>query len=523
MTIAGPEIAVERAKGVGALALPGFVPTPPRTNDSAAPATRGIPQQPTRQHQRYSDATSFPWARNSPAPIPIRDERPTTGPVRDMRTPDWLADYRRHVIGLDVAVVAFCVLLGQFSRFDRGFIVSVGPAGVAYEWVISAALVALWLVLLATNGGWDTATLGVGKTEFRRVVVASLLFAAVVGIIGYLSSADIFRGYLIVSVPIGTAGLLAGHRWWRRGLTQSGRSGSHLRTLLAVGDRVATTIAVPPGPVPVPGQALPEQIWRLRTAGVRLTVDRSLLGADGSDGRELIPGLPLVAVSALDLRGRQRVVKMALDLGLAALALLLLSPLLLLSALVVVLADGGPAFAIRDWQGVGGRLVRVWSFRCTPRRPKARLASAAADDLAAPNGAGPNDNRYPRYQVDTTGVGAVLRRTGIECAPHLFAVLTGRVSLVGPKPRAAGEPVSVAIMVKPGLTGPWRVITTPQVAEPPAGSCGQVTPDSVSPGGPDRVGDAREDFEYVGQWSAAGDLRILTKTVVEVVAGRDQR
>ena len=482
-----------------------------------------------------------------------------------MRVPEWLADYQRHVIGLDVAVVVCCVLIGQLSRFDPGYALSFGPVDTAHEWLISIAVIASWVLLLATNRAWDSASLGVGRTEYRGVMSASLLLLAVIGIAASISGADLFRGYLIAGVPLGVAGLLAGHWWWRRGLSRHRRGGSHLRTLLVVGDPAAAArlravvrdqpeagyrlvgespldarlmdtrlmdaaafggpagsarwSAIPAAAVEhgaemvavtasstLTADCLPELSWRLRTAGVRLTVDRSLLGSVGADTRDLVPGLPLVAVSGVELPPGRRLVKAVMDVAISAVAVLLLSPLLLAAALLVVLADGGPALTPREWQGVGGRDVRVWSFRCTPRRPKARLmtepltAGSGTDDGA--------DRQYPRYHIDTTPVGAVLRRTGLENAPRLFAVLTGQASLVGPRPKPAGEPVTLPVMVKPGLTGPWRFAAASQPKS--------ALPQNIS-------GEAQESFGYLGSWSAVGDLTMIARTVAAVVVGRDRR
>ena len=562
------------ARGVAALGLPGFVPTPPRTSRRGTSGLKGIPRQPQRHHQTSSAAPSFAAWGTVPAVKPTVEVPPQPAAAGPVRVPEWLADYQRHVIGLDIAVVVCCVLIGQLSRFDAGYALSFGPVDTAHEWLISTVVIASWLLLLATNRAWDSASLGVGRTEYRGVMSASLLLLAVIGIAASLSGADLFRGYLIVGVPLGVVGLLAGHWWWRRGLSRHRLGGSHLRTLLVVGDPAAAArlravvreqpeagyrlvgespldarlmdarlmdarlmdarlidaaaLGDPAGTArwsTIPAAAvehgaemvavtssgtltadcLPELSWRLRTAGVRLTVDRSLLGSVGADTRDLVPGLPLVAVSGVELPPGRRLVKAVMDVAISAVAVLLLSPFLLAAALLVVLADGGPALTPREWQGVGGRDVRVWSFRCTPRRPKAQLTT---EPLTAGSGTADGADRpYPRYHIDTTRVGAVLRRTGLENAPWLFAVLTGQASLVGPRPRPAGEPVGLPVLVKPGLTGPWRFAA--------AGQPKSSLPQGIS-------GDAQESFGYLGSWSAVGDLTMIARTVAAVVVGRDR-
>jgi lipopolysaccharide/colanic/teichoic acid biosynthesis glycosyltransferase len=565
---------INRAKGVAALGLPGFVPTPPRTSGRGSSGFKGIPRQPLRHHQRPSTAPPFAALGTVPAVKPTLEAPAQPAAIRHGRMPEWLADYQRHVVALDSAVVVACVLIGQLSRFDPEYALSLGPVDLAHEWLISAAVISSWLLLLAMNRAWDSASLGVGRTEYRGVVAASLLLLAVVGMVASVSGADLFRGYLIVGVPLGAAGLLAGHRWWRRGLSRHRRSGTHLRSLLVVGDPLATArlravvrnrpeagyrlvgespldaslsdtqsmegfdgvtgtvrwSTIPASAVEhgaemvavtatgLTADCLPELSWRLRHAGVRLTVDRSLLGNIGADARDLVPGLPLVAVSGVELRPGGRFVKAVMDVAISAVAVLVLSPFLLVATLLVVLADGGPALTPREWRGTGGRDVRVWSFRCTPRRPKARLTTdspAAGDD-------GPADRPAPQYHIDITRVGAVLRRTGLENAPQLFAVLTGQASLVGPRPRAASEPATLPVTVKPGLTGPWRLAATEQAKSGSEQNISATMADHGAPVDQGRLGDARESFAYIGSWSAVGDLTMMAKTVATVLAGRDR-
>src|SRR4051812_9905776 len=109
------------AKGVAALGLPGFVPTPARTSRRGSPGIKGIPRQPQRHHQTSSTAPPFAGLGTVPAVKPTFEALAEPAAVRRGRRPEWLADYQRHVIGLDVAVVVGCVLIGQLGRFDPEF------------------------------------------------------------------------------------------------------------------------------------------------------------------------------------------------------------------------------------------------------------------------------------------------------------------------------------------------------------------------------------------------------------------
>lgn len=577
------------------MGVPGFVPSPAKAKGPNR--SKGIPRQPNRAHQSRLTEIPAPTLR---APEPSRSPRPTHLPVtrRDERVPGWLAGYRRWVMCVDVTVVVVCVLIGQFGRFDSSFHVVTEPVDAGYDWMISAVVIAAWLVLLAVEGAWDTEILGSGRTEYRRVAGATLMAFSMVGIAAYLTMADIFRGYLILAAPLGLGGLLLGRWWWRRGLLRDQRSGSRLRAMLVVGDQnAAITVCValrdrPDAGYRVEGVCLPadgagvgprndvdafrvlgdwrdvadiadvatesdadtvavtmstglsgvrlvELAWRLQSAGIRLAVDRRLLGSDQAPVRGLIPGLPLVSVRGPQVHGSRLFARTAVDLGVAAVGVVLLSPLMLLAAVGVVLADGGPAFSVREWEGMRGRVVRVWSFRCTPRRPKARLAAegptqVGADSTDAATGAaGGIEGRT--YRLDLTKIGRLLRRTGIEGSPRLFSVLAGQVSVVGPKPRLPGEAGAWPTLVKPGLTGLWRVSPQARPAEQQADAAGrQGGPNQqVGAAGGQRAtnrqevaagipGDAAADFADANGWSVMGELRIVARTVAAIVAGTDR-
>ncbi len=192
------------------------------------------------------------------------------------------------------------------------------------------------------------------------------------------------------------------------------------------------------------------------------------------------------------------VVKQLLD-RLGALVVIALILPILLAVIVAVRMDGGPAFFTQVRVGREGRTFRMVKFRSMvvdAEALKARL-------MAANEGAGPlfkmrNDPRITR-------VGAFIRKYSIDELPQLFNVLTGSMSLIGPRPCLPAEAAKFTgrehrrHLVKPGLTGLWQV----------SGRSNLTWDESVA-----------LDLHYVDSWSLAMDVRIAAKTFGAVLAGR---
>ena len=190
--------------------------------------------------------------------------------------------------------------------------------------------------------------------------------------------------------------------------------------------------------------------------------------------------------------------KRAIDLVVAAVALLVLLPLLLVVALVLcATSPGAPLFRQRRI-GRHGREFTMLKFRTMvagAERLRPLLLGESRDgdwlDLA-------NDPRV-------TGVGRLLRRTSMDELPQLVNVLVGEMSLVGPRPLPLEEharvPAWAAVRseVRPGITGLWQVRGRASV------SFAEML---------------RLDCDYVSDPSRAKDLRILALTVPAVLRAR---
>jgi polysaccharide biosynthesis protein PslA len=199
----------------------------------------------------------------------------------------------------------------------------------------------------------------------------------------------------------------------------------------------------------------------------------------------------LVAAGPLGLR--DRIVKRMLDLVLALAFLILLAPLILLTAAAIKLSSEGPVFFRQRRIGRGNHPFEVLKFRTM------RLDAC---DAIGSRSASRGDDRV-------TTVGAVLRQTSIDELPQLLNVLKGEMSIVGPRPHAAGSTAENDFFwniddrywqrgaVKPGITGLAQI----RGFRGATGTRKDVT---------DRV---QSDLEYLADWSVWKDVAIILRTI----------
>lgn len=160
-------------------------------------------------------------------------------------------------------------------------------------------------------------------------------------------------------------------------------------------------------------------------------------------------------------RGARSFAKEVFDRLFAACALLALAPLLLAVALVILVTDGGPVFFGHERVGRDGRPFRCWKFRTMRRDADTALRAVLTRDpvLRAEWEATRKLTDDPRI----TRVGRFLRRTSLDELPQFWNVLTGSMSVVGPRPIVRQELLRFEghradyIEMKPGITGMWQV------------------------------------------------------------------
>lgn len=212
---------------------------------------------------------------------------------------------------------------------------------------------------------------------------------------------------------------------------------------------------------------------------------------------ENVDGIPLLRVNGhVPLKGSNRLLKRAMDIGLIVIA----SPVLLIVFVLVTLAirlEGpGPIFYHARRVGERGREFEMIKFRSMiPDADKFRDELVRTHEL---------DPRHPKLKDDprVTKVGRFIRRTSIDELPNLLNVLAGHMSLVGPRPPTPEEVTLYEpwhmqrLQVKPGMTGLWQVSGRSEV--PFDEMC-------------------LLDIYYIENWSMQLDAQILMLTIPRVL------
>jgi exopolysaccharide production protein ExoY len=197
-----------------------------------------------------------------------------------------------------------------------------------------------------------------------------------------------------------------------------------------------------------------------------------------------------------------QLLKRVMDLVLAVLIILALSPVLLLIA-YLARRDGGPALFAHSRVGRNGEAFRCLKFRTMVPNADRVLARLLAEDAEA-RAEWETDFKL-RNDPRITRIGGFLRKTSLDELPQLFNVLKGEMSLVGPRPIVRDEVCRYGAAFhhyarcRPGITGAWQVSGR----------------NDVSYGA--RV---RLDQNYARYWSVGTDCAVLWKTIFVVIARR---
>jgi Undecaprenyl-phosphate glucose phosphotransferase len=203
--------------------------------------------------------------------------------------------------------------------------------------------------------------------------------------------------------------------------------------------------------------------------------------------------LPAVDVACRPLTQVQSFIKRTEDLVLGSIMLLLAAPAMLLIALAIKLDSRGPVFFRQTRLGFHDKAFRVWKFRTMRPNPEGGAVLRQTSR---------NDDRVTR-------LGRILRRTSLDELPQLFNVISGEMSIVGPRPHAqtmttAGLPLHAVLdvyasrhRIKPGITG-WAQVN---------GCRGEVNTEAKLR---QRV---TLDCYYIENWSIALDAWIIFRTI----------
>lgn len=445
--------------------------------------------------------------------------------------------------------------LAQIARFgfDKTDLM-IGQFTISY-WMCGVILGFIWYVML---GAWDSRKIrvvGAGTDEYKLILTATTWLFGTLAIVSYAGNLETARGYVLLALPIGSCGILVS-RWIQRQILHRKRlrgessakvlvlagaaTASHLVTSLnrqPTAGFAPVAIHVPDGDdtdgalarktgVPMAGTGhdvhsvmesinrhgadtvamssgitlSPEEIrdlgWALADRRIRLIMAPALTDIAGPRLHvQPVSGLPLVHVSTPQFSSGAQFAKRVFDVITSSLLILALSPVLLALA-VIVKSDGGSALFRQQRIGLQGEKFHMFKFRSMVVDAENLVAALAHQSDG--NGVMFKMKNDPRV----TSAGQWMRRYSLDELPQLFNVLLGHMSLVGPRPPLESEAaeyerhVHRRFLVKPGITGLWQV----------SGRSNLSWKDTV-----------RLDLYYVENWSFAGDIMILLKTLKAVI------
>lgn len=216
---------------------------------------------------------------------------------------------------------------------------------------------------------------------------------------------------------------------------------------------------------------------------------------------EYVGAFPLIALHSRRDRAAALLFKRWLDVCCSATLLLILSPVILLTAIAIKLDSEGPILYVSERVGRKKLIFRCYKFRTMVAN--AESLKASLQHLNERHGILFKVSKDPRI----TKLGRILRKYSIDEIPQFWNVLRGDMSLVGPRPPLASEVQQYELEhmrrlnVQPGITGLWQIISRQD---------------------PSFTSYITLDLQYVEFWDLRLDFEILLKTVGVVLAGTGQ-
>jgi len=211
-------------------------------------------------------------------------------------------------------------------------------------------------------------------------------------------------------------------------------------------------------------------------------------------------GMPLLSLTSTPPFCWRTEVKRMVDLAGSAALLVIASPLLILTAILIKLDNPGPVFFVQERMGLSKRRFRMIKFRT--------MVTDAEDRMKEIEHLNEKDGPIFKIKNDPriTRVGRVLRKFSIDELPQLFNVFLGEMSLVGPRPLSIRDALNLEeswqkrrFSVRPGLTCLWQI----------SGRSNLSFQEWVE-----------LDLEYIDTWSLQLDWWILLRTVPAVIGAR---
>lgn len=477
--------------------------------------------------------------------------------MRTMPHVRWEKIYGRNIAFTDFLSVSIAIVLSQIVFVPNGIPLDVSEVSPGTELpysLLSVTLIILWLLFLKIFASRNGRIIGIGNTEYTRIYQSSLTLFSVLAITGYLTKTEFSRSYVLSLFISGTLFLLVTRWLWRKWLTAQRKKNRLSDKAFLVGSQISVSDinsafeAHPESGLAVVGtlqlddvsqstenfensQGIVSEIiaameaagashlvicssdslsplvvqelsWELDPVRHQLIVAPSIIGIGGPRIHSRpVAGLPLLHIETPDFDGDGPVSKRVLDIIISAALLLVLSPILIVIAILVKTTSPGPIFYMQERVGLDGNTFGMLKFRSMKVNADAELAALLKKE-------GKGDTPFFKVENDPriTPIGSFLRKYSLDEFPQLINVFFGSMSLVGPRPQRPAEVelydhvAARRLLVKPGMTGLWQV----------SGRSSLTWEESI-----------RLDLYYVENWSLSADFLILARTAKAVLKPGD--
>ena len=462
------------------------------------------------------------------------------------RAGSWSQRYLHRLIAFD--------LIGAFAAVTLALIIGPGRQDTSPTYVMaSLAMPFLWVLALSLSRAYERRYLGVSEEEYRAVGRAVLGLLSVMAITGLFVKAQWSRLYVVTLVVMLFALGLIIRRAMRHWLHRNRREGLLMQRTVVVGradaaaelirnikrspdqgldvvavctsgldgswDATSSIEGVPVLGTPLEaisavdlcdaevvavtshpelaGKGLRRLAWALEERDVELVVSTGLLDVAGPRlSMRQSTDMSLLHIERPAATRRSVLLKSLMDRTLAAMLVLMLSPVFIGIALAIKITSPGPVLFRQKRVGVGGEFFTIYKFRTMVVDAEKQLAALMKY----------NEGNEVQFKMKKdpriTPIGTFLRRFSLDELPQLFNVLIGNMSLVGPRPQSQAEveqyePDAMRrLHVRPGMTGLWQISGRSDL---------------------DWEQSIRLDLRYVDNWSPIVDLQILFRTFKAVI------
>jgi exopolysaccharide biosynthesis polyprenyl glycosylphosphotransferase len=448
---------------------------------------------------------------------------------------DVVEDFRRSLIIGDTLAIVLSELL---VLTIRGYEVNFSSISGSLDFLILLLIPIVWLALLSTSFAWESEILQDSLKYYEKPLIAGLKAAIVISAFAYLVKEPISRITVISTLLLITLSVLSVRYILRHGYTGKLLAGKKIRILvLATAPEFAT---IKESSVLAKNKNVEFTHYKKKSTDLAANWQKLIHTADNdgyagiiiretllpdpralgdisqiqakkpfdvfiySDLAGLLPRFSnvddtqMIKLSRPLLIGRHAFSKRFADILLSALALVALSPALLLIAALVKATSHGPIFYVDTRIGKNNELFTFPKFRSMYKdSDKLRSAIIGTPDASIPD-------RY-KHDPRITPFGRFIRRWSIDELPQLWCVLVGTMSIVGPRPILREEAPDVGLnsqirfIAKPGLTGLWQIS-----------------------GRKETMWESRmqQDAIYIESWSFLRDILIILRTFGVIISGK---